>query len=661
MLFAIHHIDYGVLGLYLVAMVLIGLYFHREQRNSEDFFLAGRTMTWFPVGLSVMVTLLSALSYTGIPGEAYHHGLKLLLLPIGIWIALPVMAKIFLPLYQGLGLYSVYEYLELRFDVATRLVSSLVFIVWRLLWMGGVMYAPCKALVVAAGLDVPMWLLLMILGFVGTAYTYLGGIKAVIWTDVIQSLVMFGGLVLIIGAVWYSLDGGAGRVWETAVDFGRDPVAEFKFSWSDRWCFWGVLPHVVLAMLSFYVADQITAQRFLTAKDVRTARRSFLLNCVSNSFMVPALVYVGLCILAFYQDNSQAMQPIWVTNVDNATRQSLTFPDTRDRPLIDPKTGEPKRRMTTGKEIKDPTSGRPLISWDKDRLDASTIEELVEQGRVLRPNSKEPYTEATGLIDAETGKLDIDKLAMRTGDEIILHQRAQDELMPRFITEHLPLGIAGLILAALFAASMSSMDSGLNSICTLLITDFFRRLGIGRSWLAAKLDRQADSLGEEDELWLSRWLVLVIGVAATLFSLIIAQIGDIFSIMIAVVNTFGGPLLAIFLLGVFTRRCTARAALISLIAGTLFTIWVTVANSYAAFAWLWPFEERLAGTWSVTFGVAFTLMFGYAASFLVGSRKPKDQLRGLVVGVGQLGNRQPEEVEVIIIDAPSRSRTPDGA
>jgi len=371
--------------------------------------------------------------------------------------------------------------------------------------------------------------------------------------------------------------------------------------------------------------------------------------------MSPALLYIGLCMLAFYQNNPQAMRPIWVTNVDNATRQSLTFPDSRDRPLVDPQTGESKRRMTTGKVILDPTDGRPLIAWDEDRLDASTIEELVEQGRVLRPNSKEPYTETAGLVDPETRKLDIGKLAMRSGDEIILHQRAQDELMPRFITEHLPLGIAGLILAALFAASMSSMDSGLNSICTLLITDFHRRLGIGRSWLAAKLNKPVDGLGEEDELRLGRPLVLVIGVAATVFSLIVAQIGDIFSIMIAVVNTFGGPLLAIFLLGVFTRRCTARAALISLVAGTLFTLWIMVANTYATFAWLWPFEERLASTWSVTFGVGFTLSFGYAASFFIGSRKPKDQLRGLVVGVGQLGNREPEEIEVIIIETPDDS------
>jgi len=655
MLFALNQIDYGVLGLYLVVMVLIGLHFSREQRSSKDFFLAGRTMTWFPIGLSVMATLLSALSYTGVPGEAYYHGLKLLLLPIGIWLTLPIMAKFFLPLYQGLRLYSVYEYLELRFDAPTRLVSSLVFIVWRLLWMGGVMYAPCKVLVVAAGLDVPMWLLLVMLGVVGTAYTYLGGIKAVIWTDVIQALVMFGGLVLIIGGVWWSLDGGANRVWETTVALERNQVTDFTFSWSDKWCVWGALPHFVLAVLSFYVADQITAQRFLTAKDVPTARRSFVLNCVSVSFMGPALLYVGLCMLAFYQNNPQSMRPIWVTNVDNATGQSLTFPDTRERPLIDPKTGEPKKSMTTGEVILDPTDGKPLIAWDEDRLDASTIEELVEQGRVLRPNSKEPYAEAEGLVDPQTERLDIDKLAMRSGDEVILHQRAQDELMPRFITEHLPLGIAGLILAALFAASMSSMDSGLNSICTLFITDFHRRLGIGRSWLAAKVDKPEESLGEEDELKLGRPLVLVIGIAATVFSLIVAQIGDIFSIMIAVVNTFGGPLLAIFLLGVFTRRCTARAALVSLVAGTLFTIWITVANSYTAFVWLWPFGERLASIWSVTFGVGFTLVFGYAASFFIGNRKPKDQLRGLVVGVGQLGNREPEEMEVIVIEPPADS------
>ena len=224
--------------------------------------------------------------------------------------------------------------------------------------------------------------------------------------------------------------------------------------------------------------------------------------------------------------------------------------------------------------------------------------------------------------------------------------------MPRFLTDQLPVGIAGLILAALFAASMSSMDSGLNSISTLVITDFHRRWGFGRDWLARKKGKAVEELNEEDEIILARPLVLLIGVLATLFSLTYGQIGSIFDIMIAVVNTFGGPLFAIFMLGMFTRMASGRSALLALLAGTLFTIWMMAANTYESLAFLWPFEEKIAGIWPLIFGFSFTVFVGLAGSLFLGGRKSRSELRGLVVGLGPMGERGPEEASrAITIDS----------
>lgn len=673
MLAAITMADYGVLGLYLLVMVAIGLYFSREQHTSKDFFLAGRSMGWFPVGLSIMATLLSALSYSGIPGEGYYAGFQFLLLPLAVWLTLPILAMFVLPIYHGLGLYSVYEYLELRFDASTRFVSSLVFVAWRLLWLGGVLFAPCKVLVVAAGLNLPIWLLLLVLGLVSTLYTFLGGMKAVIWTDVIQSIVMVSGVFLIIGAVWANLDGGAERVGEIATELGRTKLADPRFSWTEYWSLWGILPHFVLSMLSFYVADQITAQRFFTARNLLEARRSFVLNCVSVSIMVPALMYVGVALLAYYHDHPQAIRPMWVVNVyrppgvERPAGGSITFPETREKVVIDAKTGKPRLDPQTNQPLKDPTDGQPLIDWQHDQLTPETVRELVSEGRILRPNTNEPFDNADELIrpgvqGAGGEQIDVERLAKRSPPkgklergEVILNTKAKDELMPRFIAEHLPVGIAGLIMAALFAASMSSMDSGLNSLCTLLIVDFHRRLGWGRTWLAGRLNKQADELTEADELKLGRPLVLVIGVAATLFSLVVSQVDDIFTIMIAIVNTFGGPLLGIFLLGIFTRRTTAASALTALVLGTLFTLWMMLANSYDSLAWLWPWRQKLGSVWPLTFGVLFTLVVGYGLSMFLGRRKSKEELRGLVVGVGELGVRELEmdHLDLGDMDVPS--------
>lgn len=628
MILALTSIDYAVLAFYLLAMIAVGGYFSREQRSTRDFFLAGRTMGWFPVGLSIMATLLSALSYSGIPGEAYDVGLKFLLMPLAVWITLPVISRFVLPLYHGLGIYSVYEYLELRFDLATRMVSSLLFVLWRLLWMGGVLYAPCKVLSVAAGLPIDLHWLLLVLGLVSTLYTFLGGMKAVIWTDVLQALVMAGGLILITTSIWAQLDGGPLRVAQVAAQLERTAVAEPALDVTEKWSFWGILPHFVLAFLSFYIADQITVQRYLTAKNLTAARRSFVLNCLSVSIMVPALMYVGLALLAFYHDHPQAMRPIWVANVSHLDRTSITGED-----------------------------GRPLIPWASEAITPDNVDQLVAGGRLLRPNTNEPFTSAEQLIVTRGGELqlDIDRLAKRlppheigARGEVMLNRKAKDELMPHFIARQLTFGLAGLILAALLAASMSSMDSGLNSICTLLIADFHRRLGWGRSWLAQRRGKAPEELNEEDELRLGRPLVLLLGFLATFCALLIARIHDIFTIMIAVVNTFGGPLLAVFLLGIFTRRAHGRGALATLLAGTLFTLWLVLANTYPAFAWLWPWETRLNHVWPLTLGVLFSLIVGYASSLVMRPGKAPRQLRGLTVGCGRLGERGPEEASIAI-------------
>ncbi len=561
---AISAVDYAELAVYLLAMVAVGAYFSREQHSTKDFFLANRSMGALPVAVSITATLLSALSYTGIPAESYHVGLMFLLSPLAAWLALPILIRYILPLYRGLKLYTVYEYLELRFDATTRLVSSILFVVWRLLWLGGVLYAPCKALVVAAGLDVDVWVLMVTLGFAGTLYTFLGGMKAVIWTDVIQACVMLGGLVFIVGAVWWNLDGGPARVWEVAESLGRTELMETGFDWSSKWPIWGMLPHLVLAHLSFYVADQVTVQRFLAVKSLQAGRRSLVLNAVGVSIMVPALMYVGMALLSFYHDHPDALRPKWVTEADVG-----------DRVAVD--------TLVTRSPV--PADGR------------------LEMG------------------------------------EVVLNEGANDELMPWFITNYLPVGVAGFILAALLAASMSSLDSGINSVCALFVVDFHRRRGWGKRWLARKLGKSHDELTETDELKLGRRMVLVVGFLATIFSLCVAQIGDIFTIMVAVINTFGGPLTSVFLLGIFTRRCRAAGALAALALGTFFTLWLMVSNGYSQFAWLWPWEQRLGGVWHIIFGMGFTFAVGYVLSFFCGRAKSTEELRGLVVGCGKLGER----------------------
>ncbi len=623
MLLALSAVDYGMLGFYLLVMLLAGFYFSRQQHSARDFFLAGRSMGWLPVGVSVMATLLSAVSYAGIPGQAYYQGLRLLILPVCVWLTLPVMWWMVLPLFHRLKLVSVYEYLELRFNLTCRICGGVIFVAGRLLWLGCVLYAPCKVLVVASGMDVPVGVFLVLLGAVSTAYTCLGGMKAVVWTDVVQAVVMAAGLVLVIGGVWWALDGGAGRVWEVSQKLGRTEYVQPAFSWGDAWSVWGCLPHFFLVMLSFYVADQITAQRFLAARSLTSARISMLLNCVAVSLMLPALVYAGIAVMTYYYDQPQAMRAVWVANVDNTTSE-------------DPRTG-----------------AVPAEYALEDGLNTANVDELIAAGKLLRPNTKEPFTSASDvLVD---GQIDVNALAMRrppvdglTRGEMVLRTGASDEMLPAFWSERLMMGATGLLLMVLLAASMSSLDSGLHSIGSLLITDYYQRLGAGRALWARLRRKQVDQLDDTDELALSRYVVMGAGVMATAGGLLIAASGDIVSVMLVAVNTLGGPLLAMFLLGMFYRRATAAGALLALLGGMTFTVWMMVANQYEALRFLWPFQQTLSHVWPLICGAGVTVLLGVVLSLFIGRKRSRQELRGLVFGNGPPGERVAESAALDI-------------
>jgi Na+/proline symporter len=404
-------------------------------------------------------------------------------------------------------------------------------------------------------------------------------------------------------------------------------AVDLKFSWTDQWTLWGALPHWVLANLSFYVADQITAQRFLSAKSVNAARTSYVINTLALSFLLPALIYIGLCLLAFYYDHPQDLDPAWVANLDGQTRQPLLDQDSR--PLLDEQ---------------DPAHA---VRWEN-------IDRLVAERRLLQPNNKEPFTSAEELIDAETNRVLVEKLAMRKppgsklNGEWIVRRGSPEKMLPQFIADHLPWGAAGLILAALLAASMSSIDSGLNSICSLLVMDFHRRYGWAKKWLARRVKKEPSELTEADELRLAQPLTLFIGLAATLFAIGLSHIADIFTIMVSVANTFGAPLLAVFLLGMLTRRTTGTAAFLATVLGGLFTLGITVYGKLVAGGTLGPRAFAFADIWNVIFGVVFTLAVGYLLSFVVGRRKSNAELRGLVAGCGTLGVRATDEVTPII-------------
>ena len=267
MLAVLTPIDYGVFGLLLAIWLAIAGYFSARQRDTNEFFLASRTLGSLPLGMSLAAIFVSLLGFTWLPGQAYDHGWRTWIIVLALWIALPVLVFVAIPIYRGLGVVSLYEYLEQRFSPAVRLAASSLFVAWRMLWVIVAIYLPCAAIRMAAGWAAPTWLIVLAIGSLATLGVFLGGQRGSAWSGLYKGLAMFGGVAVTMIAAWTSLQGAPPRVVEIARGLGRMEPVELNFGWTDPWTLWGALPFWVLTVLTFFVADQLCSAEVSRGQD----------------------------------------------------------------------------------------------------------------------------------------------------------------------------------------------------------------------------------------------------------------------------------------------------------------------------------------------------------------------------------------------------------
>uniref|UniRef100_A0A669QAE1 Solute carrier family 5 member 5 n=1 Tax=Phasianus colchicus TaxID=9054 RepID=A0A669QAE1_PHACC len=294
--------DYGVFGLMLLISTGIGLFHGLSkggQKTSEDFFTGGRRMAAVPVGLSLSASFMSAIQVLGVPAEAYHYGSKFLWMCLGQLLNTLLTAYLFLPVFYRLGLTSTYEYLERRFGQSVRLCGTLQYVMATTLYTGIVIYAPALILNQVTGLDI--WASLLSTGAICTFYTTIGGMKAVIWTDVFQVFVMLSGFLAIIirGLL---LVGGPTRALAIATNGSRVNFGDFDFDPRSRYTFWTFLLGGTLVWLSMYGVNQAQVQRYVACKSEREARIALLVNQVGLFCIVSSAVACGLVMFVLYKD-----------------------------------------------------------------------------------------------------------------------------------------------------------------------------------------------------------------------------------------------------------------------------------------------------------------------------------------------------------------------
>lgn len=300
--------EYAVLGAYLLLVAGLGASFYRRKATARDYFLGGRSMSWLPVGISIVAADLSAITLMGVPGWAFRYDLQLTWTYYGTLLAAGPMIWIFVPFYSGLQLYTAYEYLERRFNVAVRLLASALFQFLRLVHVAVALYGPSLALNLVTGLPVAQCVLLI--GAITTVYTSFGGVKAVIWTDVIQFVTICSGIGLMFWAALHQIDGGIPAVTTLARDAGRLKIWDPTLNPTEELAFWPCLLGGAILSLSGLSTDQALLQRLFTTKSRRDATQSIIANAVLTVPLLFLLCGLGIVLFAFYQQHPEELKSL---------------------------------------------------------------------------------------------------------------------------------------------------------------------------------------------------------------------------------------------------------------------------------------------------------------------------------------------------------------
>lgn len=296
-------IDIATFGIYVLATVIFGMWVGGRQKDLKTYLLAGHQMHWSIVAISVLAALFSGISFLGAPAESYNHNLIYLWVLVAYFIATPITTLIFLPFFFRLNFYTAYEYLEHRFDLRLRRLSSASFIFRVSLWLALALYAP--ALVISELMAVPLWLSILITGLGTTLYTTVGGMKAVIYTDVVQFFVLLLGIIAIFTVAIRETPGGLAAAWQIAEVHGRTRFIDFSFSPDVRMTFWGALIGGVALNLVQLVTDQVSVQRYLTATNLKESQRALWFKLALTLPLISIFYLTGLVLFSFYQTHPE--------------------------------------------------------------------------------------------------------------------------------------------------------------------------------------------------------------------------------------------------------------------------------------------------------------------------------------------------------------------
>lgn len=512
-------IDWGILIGTLLFIVGYGTYKSRGNKNITDYIKGGNEAKWWTIGLSVMATQASAITFLSTPGQAFHDGMGFVQFYFGLPIAMVVICLVFIPLYHKLKVFTAYEFLESRFDLKTRTLTAIFFLMQRGMAAGITIFAP--AIILSAVLGWNLIYLNIIIGTLVVIYTVSGGTKAVNITQKYQMAIIFAGMFMafLIILNYLPLDISFTKALEIAGANGKMEVLDFSFDLENRYTIWTGLIGGSFLMLAYFGTDQSQVQRYLSGKSVRESQMGLIMNGLLKVPMQFFILLIGVMVFVFYQFNSSP----------------LNFNPAAEKNVMNSEYAEQYRDLQAEKQILETDIKAVQLKFARTE-DAAKKEQLIKQIQTLN--------------NTETKLRDRSKVLIKQANPNA-ETNDKDYVFIHFILNNLPRGLIGLLLAVILSAAMSSTASELNALGSTTAIDLYKRNNEGRD--------------EKHYVRVSKWFTLLWGVIAIL----VACVANLFDNLIQLVNIIGsifyGNILGVFLLAFFIKFVKGKATFIAAI------------------------------------------------------------------------------------------------
>ena len=535
--------DWIVLVITLLAIVVYGLYKSRGTQNIDGYLLGNQSLPWYHVGLSVMATQASAITFLSAPGLAFSSGMGFVQFYFGLPLAMIVLCITFVPIFHRLKVYTAYEFLEKRFDLKTRALTAFLFLIQRGLSTGITIYAP--SIILSTILNIDTTFTTILIGGLVVAYTVYGGTKAVSYTQMLQMSIIFIGLFTAGAMVVHLLPADVGffKAIQIAGKMGRTNAIDFKFDWNNQYTIWSGLIGGFFLQLSYFGTDQSQVGRYLTGSSINQSRLGLLMNGLVKIPMQFLILLIGVLVFAFYQ---YKQPPLFFNKYELNKLNESAFQPELNKIKADYNDAFKRKQV----EVVQLTSA----------LDADN-KELIDQKRITLQAADEDIKAIRKRTEALMTKND-PKADTNDNNYVFLS----------FVTQYLPQGLIGLLIAIIFLASMGSTASALNSLTSTTVIDIYKRF----------INKDGT---DEKYLVVSRVFTLLWGLVCIGMALYASKLGNLIEAVNILGSLFYGTILGIFMVAFYLKRVNGNAVFIAAIITEVivFTCWVF---KVMAFLWL---------------------------------------------------------------------------